>query len=271
MSETPENRRWVWRSTEESREAGQVSVLAVAETLVCVTLYWILLLWLGVTWHHWMILIATPLVLLRSEQSVALGVKWINAHGNGSEVPLRSGKNVGIVVASFAVSGLVCWFVASHWLADTTGWLLFAKAMALGLLGAIVGFAIAVAITVPKTVAVAGFGIWLRAILMRFTATARFLAPGLVQFPANWRFSTTVSDIFHPPDLIPGDEGAIYGKDLSLSLRKPDGTKKDASDIVVSILLVPIFFGPALLWRWAIKATAWFYLPLLGSGAVGSG
>jgi len=40
---------WVWRSTEDSRAAGQVSVLAVLETLVCVALYWVLLLWFGVT------------------------------------------------------------------------------------------------------------------------------------------------------------------------------------------------------------------------------
>lgn len=52
---------WVWRSTEASREAGQVSVLAMAETAVCVALYWILLLWLGVTWPHWVTLVATPL------------------------------------------------------------------------------------------------------------------------------------------------------------------------------------------------------------------
>ncbi len=36
-------------------------MLAVAETLICVALYWIFLPWLGVTWHHWMVLVATPL------------------------------------------------------------------------------------------------------------------------------------------------------------------------------------------------------------------
>jgi len=86
----PASRSWVWRSTEPSRAAGLVSILAVAEALACVAVYWLLWLWLGVTWHHWLILIATPLVLLRSEQSVALGVKWFRYYNERGGVKLTS-------------------------------------------------------------------------------------------------------------------------------------------------------------------------------------
>ena len=75
-------RQWVWRSDEASRAAGKISVLAVAETLICVAVYWILLVRYGITWHHWLILIAAPLVLLRSDASVADGVKWFEAYHN---------------------------------------------------------------------------------------------------------------------------------------------------------------------------------------------
>lgn len=260
-------------------------MLAVAETFACVALYWLLLLWLGVTWHHWMILIATPLVLLRSEQSVALGVKWFSEYYDDSnEVPLRSVKGIGIFAASLVVSGLACWFLASTWLAGTTEWLLFAKSAAIGWLGLNLAVATAAAlagraaaraagavtgagaVTVAGAVAVAaGFalGVWLRAILIRLTATMRFPLSGAVQFPSNWRFSTTVSDVFHPPELIPGNDGMIYGKDISLSIWKSDGSMKGAPHIAMSFLAVLIYFGPAMLWRWAIKSTAWFYLPLL--------
>jgi hypothetical protein len=135
-------RAWVWRSTEESRAAGQASVLAVFETLVCVALYWVLLLWFGVTWHHWMILIATPLVLLRSEQSVALGVKWFNALWiEHNSVPLRSYKGVGIAAVCFVVAGLAGWFLAANWIVGATGWVFFAKAMVIGWLALILGLA----------------------------------------------------------------------------------------------------------------------------------
>ena len=44
--------QWVWRSDAASRAAGKMSVLAVAETLICVAVYWILLVRYGITWHH---------------------------------------------------------------------------------------------------------------------------------------------------------------------------------------------------------------------------
>ena len=72
-------RQWVWWSDEASRAAGKMSVLAVAETLICVAVYWILLVRYGITWHHWLILIAAPLVLLRSDASMADGVRWFEA------------------------------------------------------------------------------------------------------------------------------------------------------------------------------------------------
>jgi hypothetical protein len=37
-------------------------------------------------------------------------------------------------------------------------------------------------------------------------------------------------------------------------------------DFAIDFVAVPIFFVPAVLWRWAIKSTAWFYLPLLWAG-----
>ena len=75
-------RQWVWRSDAASRAAGKISVLAVAETLICVAVCGILLVRYGITWHHWLILIATPLVLLRSDASVADGVRWFEAYFN---------------------------------------------------------------------------------------------------------------------------------------------------------------------------------------------
>jgi hypothetical protein len=252
MSETSQ-KSWVWRSTEESRAAGQISVLAVFETLVCVVLYWVLLLWLGVTWNHWMILIATPLVLLRSEQSVALGVKWFSAFDNSPGIPLRSWKGIGVVAVSTMVAGSAGWLLADHWLVGSTGWILFAKAMVVGWVGLNLGLAVAGALAGAVAVPGLAFGYWLRAIVTRFAATLRFLRPGLVQFPANWRYSTTISDLFHPPELIPGHKDWVYGSRFSLSRRRADGTEKDVGEFVFSLVAVSIFFGPAMLWRWAVK------------------
>ena len=66
----PPERSWVWYSDKESRTAGNISVLAVAETIAAVAFYW----WLAFKIDTMFILIASPvvvfLVLLRSDESI---------------------------------------------------------------------------------------------------------------------------------------------------------------------------------------------------------
>ena len=113
----------------------------------------------------------------------------------------------------------------------------------------------------------AGFflGFWLRTTLTRFAATARYFVPGFQNLSWNWRFATTVSDFWHPAELIPGHRRYVFGADISVSRYEPDGSKKDPEKYSIGLIAIPFFFGPALLWRWAIKSTAWFYVPLLWS------
>jgi len=93
----PDSRPFVMYSTEESRAKGVVSLLDVAETLICVALYWLLWLKWGVTWHHWMIVIATPLVLMRSEASIEKGVAWFDDYLDGNfGIPLKSKMGMGL-------------------------------------------------------------------------------------------------------------------------------------------------------------------------------
>ncbi|ATX64604.1 hypothetical protein [Roseinatronobacter bogoriensis] len=297
---------WVWRSTEDSRAAGLVSVLAVAETLACVALYWVLFLWFGVTWHHWLILIATPLVLLRSERSIAKGVEWFNAYIDQSDEKKPSLiKTVMILGLATGMAGGVVWVLATNWVGDESNWAFFWKVMLIGWLSIMGGLAIAGALAgavalvaaivlagmvagpilvvgaatsakagaVLAAVLLAGVltaispsvivGVWLRATATRFAATACYLWPGLRKLPTNWRFSMLVSDVWHPPELIPGDPRFTYGGLFSFSLSKVGLSQKYFGHLVINFIASLIFFLPAMLWRWAIKSTAWFYIPLL--------
>ena len=71
-------RGWVWHSTDDSIAAGQISVLSVVETFCALGLYG----WLAFHFEHqWWLLIsavAAPIILLRSPESKALGVKWLH-------------------------------------------------------------------------------------------------------------------------------------------------------------------------------------------------
>ena len=69
-------RHWVWRATLDSRAAGKVSVLACVETVFAVALNW----WIAIRWDtHWHLVSSVfiaPLLLLRSPESIAAGVRW---------------------------------------------------------------------------------------------------------------------------------------------------------------------------------------------------
>ena len=304
MNVTPKI-RWVWVSSEDSRAAGIVSVMAMIETLICVALYWALWLYWGVTWHHWMILIATPLVLMRSKLSLQKGVDWFDGWSmywtdKGKSAPKVYVIIVLSIIAAAAVvtlsrlvpdhashSGLIAYNAAAVAAGLNVAFLLYTffgmreKSERLSTIFAVVGIALLLemrvmvavfAILLGWVLGLALFflsvclGIWLRAFIVRVSATFRHPILGAVAIPRNWVRHVLVIDFRDPPELIPGHLGLVYGERISLSVKNKDGTAKDAANFVFDILGSVVFYLPALLWRWSIKSTAWFYLPLLWVG-----
>lgn len=301
-----------------------VSLLAVAETLTCVALYWLLWLKWGVTWHHWFIVAATPLVLMRSEASVKKGGMWFEDYlDNSSEHSLISARGISVLAASAALSFGVGWFLWQTWLVEFAGWPLFWRSVLLWIIGVNVGIAVLVltgtgdstikreTMLVPVVAAGAGVaaeagvlsilaagivaaffvsmvtyfvaerresgeplilssiaagifaGLWLRAIATRSMATFSHPLAGLKAIPTNWRLFVWHTDLLDPPELLPDHERT--GFRAVISSTKVDGDWYPTGLILFS-LAVPILYFPALIWRWSIKSTAWFYLPLLWVG-----
>lgn len=330
-------RSWVWHSTPASRAAGHASLLALLETLLFVGLYWAVWKWWNITWYHWMIVLATPLVLLRSEKSVALGVKWFDqgywARKNSSDrarlvLVLGAACGYWIVWQHYAVdrvcAGTLVQFgssVLEWWLRLTASMALVAcllspsedepaqRAVAATLFAAVLTF-LAAFLLVPAQfcgLSMTGFcvaalpfavfaasghftnasevrvalvpfvfvgvalGIGLRALLVRMLATLCHPIAGIKALPANWAHALTVADSALPPELVPGSQSVVYGRDLSLSRRDEVGRPRSREEIWFSLFGVPLIFFPAIVWRWAIKSTAWFYLPLLVIGRFGLG
>ena len=79
------SRNWVWHSTLATRAAGQVSVLACVETLFAVALYWWIALRYNTHWHLVTSVFIAPLLLLRSPESMELGVQWFSKDWFGFE------------------------------------------------------------------------------------------------------------------------------------------------------------------------------------------
>jgi hypothetical protein len=297
-------RAWVWISDEESRAAGRVSVLAVVETLICVAVYWVLLLRWGVTWHHWVILLAAPLVLMRSDASVARGVRWFDAYfRNQEKYPLQTEEGKLAALVAF-VSAVGVFFLSEHILLRNgiDGFWPFDRVIISSLLALTVATSVSVAIVqMGAIIAVLGMvvaatlqavrhdglfpfliwllgvtayaiacgiplGIWLRAVATRVLATALHIPAGLAALPNNWRAIAWKADVAQRPDLVPGHAATAYGQPISRSFRVLYGDLSTWEWVILGIPFAIVFYAPTLLWRWAIKSTAWFYLPLLWVG-----
>jgi len=78
MDEPPiqDKRTWVWRSYPGTTDAGIFSVLAAIEVVAAIAAYWGYAIWAHTQVHLLISILVAPLLLLRSEQSVELGIRW---------------------------------------------------------------------------------------------------------------------------------------------------------------------------------------------------
>ncbi|MBK8452856.1 MAG: hypothetical protein WAQ53_08505 [Thiofilum sp.] len=103
-------------------------------------------------------------------------------------------------------------------------------------------------------------GVWLRSLLIRIFATLLYPIYGLRQLTSNWKENLWIVDCTHLPELLPGarrvdDFFSIKGLLSDLSHQQLD-------DKLIAIMATTIWYPPALLWRWSLKATLWLWWPL---------
>lgn len=321
-AEPPERpaRGWVWTSTLASRAAGQWSVLACVETMLAVLGYWWIAWYFETHLHLLTSVFIAPLLLLRSPESIAAGVRWFQkdwfGFKNYEQWPRRRkawwlGLTAAIAgVATFAVSHWLCHL----WLPGLSGWPLICWTGAIGSL--VLAFAVAasvavagegagvgerklavavsiavaggaggglfvagslVAVSVPElitglalggipslfggVVVGLGTGLAVRALIVRVSATLANLVRGFQCLPENWRENNFLTDSRLPAELLPGIRTTLrrYAWDGWLDLWSAD---RSAIGWLIFVIIGPILFLPAFLYRLNIKATAWFWWPL---------
>jgi predicted MPP superfamily phosphohydrolase len=74
------SRKWVWHCTDESIAAGQVSLLAVAEIFAALGIYWWTAMHFKWPWMMFVGMVAAPMLLLRSKNSIKLGVELLRTY-----------------------------------------------------------------------------------------------------------------------------------------------------------------------------------------------
>jgi hypothetical protein len=282
---------WRFWSTKESVRNRQPSVMAVMETCVAPILYiwlashvgWLLPLYLAVA--------VAPLVLLRTEQSIALAVSWATAWEWDTDQPRDPPMGAFIV---FALSWLGASLIAVklwgppfseggiRWAAALTGF-----------------FFLPLALLIPLV-------LLLSALVIRVTATAMFWREGLENLPNNFRTLILCVSPSQIPELIPDLQSpdsfltfsglrrfissagpSALSACLTLSLVKlisrtaknnsiaaklvaiqpliPKWIERVVTDSIFIIWAI-VVFAPSWAYRITIKSTIWFWWPLVFIG-----
>lgn len=95
-------RKWVWHSTPDSIKAGQISLFAIAETPVATLVFGWLLFNNPWPWTSVIGLMAAPILLLRSDASVEMGLAMLRRYDD----ELGSDELSGWMIAISSVLGL---------------------------------------------------------------------------------------------------------------------------------------------------------------------
>jgi hypothetical protein len=232
------------RSTLESVDKGEVSILAILETLAAVSLVFHLSSRsIGLEWLAVAICVA-PLLLLRTEKSTSLGVRYWQAGREKldfleSRIDDLNKKSVMLPVGRQLRLKL-------SW----TGWLLNFRTdiVFLSLLAILV-------------------------VAVRFTATlvSALANPiGAIRaVPQNWARFAISTDSFFPIEPVPGESSFFSSGFWSFAKRRYE-QMTDGQQTAAKILLLPellfillVYFLPALFYRWSLKATTIIYAPFV--------
>jgi hypothetical protein len=103
-------------------------------------------------------------------------------------------------------------------------------------------------------------GVWLRGLLIRIFATLLHPIAGLRHLPENWRETIAVIDFSHPPELLPG--AIEVNKNLTVRGLLQDVQSITDKDSWMAVITAVMWYPPAMMWRWSLKATLWLWFPL---------
>jgi hypothetical protein len=130
-----------------------LSVSAIIETVLAVLAYW----WIAVHFETYLPLLMSaaiaPLVLLRSDQSVSLGLRWFAAwetriwsdHQSYNQlVPKERWRVKALVVSAAFLAGMTTYLLAQKFLGHNEGWSAFGYGFVIGWAAATLGAAVAV-------------------------------------------------------------------------------------------------------------------------------
>lgn len=214
-------------ATRESCDHGEVTVLALVETVLAVALLVALSIWFDTV--HWLAgaCLLSPLLLLRTEDSVQRGLrmlKWMQGNDRA--------------LMTIIVTSLLLFVVMAFWIAG--GWALLWLLPLMGVWFAMMVYPVL--------------------FVIRFTAAlisiVKHPLQSLAAIPGNWRRVVLSTDTFLEPEYLPGDPD---GPSTLLQSSKLESLFKRFVFLTAFLVLYPLCAA----YRWSVKATCIVYLPLI--------
>lgn len=234
-----------FHSTPESVEAGEVTILAVLETVLAVSVALYVAFRFNFTTHIAFGAIVAPFLMLRTDRSTDRAVRIFSTIVDAFLTRLKRPRDL-------TDPRLESW---SNLLRSALEGLVFLLA-------------------VPSMMITFGLGALIARVGATVAATVRWPIESLRAMPTNWRMIVLAVDATHLPELVPGiefhkdatREGQLYGSFRRywqyLFAEPADWVGLALALITLGPLLI-VGYLPALAYRWSFKATSIVYLPLI--------
>ena len=273
-------RRWVLTSTTDSVDAGKISVLAVVETILCISAAIVAAFYFETIVHIAITAAVAPFLLLRTSESTETGIKWLEWYRSLYIVVLQKLYRIDNLIKT------IYFKIKEKSKIIAALYLIIAEVIStiLGLI-AIVSWVFVLPFAILAKICVTSF--WV----------ARRPFHALKQIPRNWKQTALCTDSLRPPELIPGYKKQeefqpedilspipfdytsarvwlselLRPKVMFTGLRWNHVAIKVAIGlivylIVIFVIIIPfsvVFHLTTACYRYSLKSCSFFYLPLV--------
>lgn len=240
----------VWHSSESSIQNREISFLAILEIIFATCLYWGIAFYYDFYLHIITSIFIAPFLLLKSDYSIKFVLdKFSNLSCNRKPFTILL-SNIKFEIFFFFLLILFLFIIFYQ----------FDKSIDFSsiLLLSLVYFFVMVYINDIAT-------ILFYSIIFKIQATLKYFFIGIKNISLNWIYSCFIVDVYKIPEIIVEiEEDDRISNDIKISFFVKN--IKDEKSLYIffnRIVITSILYCFAVFYRFSIKSTFWFYIPLL--------
>lgn len=232
----------VWHSSETSIQNREISFLAILEIVLAISLYWGIAVYYDFYLHIIMSVFLTPFLLLKSKESISYSLDFFAKSANFKISLLSFQKKV----ENFLIAIFIILMIYIFGIYEINFWNTIILSLSAMLFAQVI--TIIFIISIIKVVSI-----------------VKYILKGIYNININWFNFCFVIDVSKIPELIPNIEtDERISNDFKLSFFMKN-IKKERSkiNVLIRILVFIAMYISSIFYRFSIKSTFWFYIPLL--------